>query len=288
LTPESIVVAAGNRETGDSVEVSPVPDQERRLPRRLLIGTTIGLVAIVALSLGFLDSDGDGDDGAAGTTTTPVATTAAPTVAADASTTAPTASTADTSTTAPPATTTTTTTLPRIAAEGDPVPLEDLTLGAFALGPFAFEADAEYLGRLIASLGQPDAIVEALPEHGLCSDEQGTAYTWGALTTIFRTDGEREILVGYRLDETGTEHPTRSITTQSGLELGHTLERLDAIYLQSGLAVETISGTPYFLLLRSTDDATLLWGPVSSTEQSGVVEGIYSPRACDAGPQPTT
>jgi hypothetical protein len=71
------------------------------------------------------------------------------------------------------------------------------------------------------------------------------------------------------------------------LELGDTIERLDAIYLQSGLALEELDGTPTFMLLRSSDSTTLLWGPVSGLDTSDVVRGIYSPRACDGGPQPS-
>lgn len=294
LTPEIVAASTEERESVDDLAMPPQPvEPKQRRPWGLLIGAAIGLVGIAAILFGILDRDGDeGNVAALDTSTTSVAdTTAAPTTATDATTTTPTTSTttssSSTTTTSTSTTTTTTTTLPPIAPEGTPVPVEDLTLGAFAIGPFAFEADAEYLARLVASLGQPDARVEILPEHGLCSDEEGFAYTWGALTAMFRIDGEREILVGYRLDETGTDHPTQSITTRSGLELGHNLEKLGAIYLQSGIAIEDISGAPFFLLLRSTDDATLLWGPVSSTEQSGIVEGIYSPRACDGGPAAT-
>ncbi len=290
LTPEIVAASAEEREAAANETPPGFVATERRRPWGLLIGAAVALVAVAVVFFGVLDSDDNGDDvAAAGTTTTvAVATTVAPTSTTAGSTTAP-ATTATTSTTSSTTTTTTapTTTLPPIEPEGDPVALENLTLGAFALGPFDFDADAAYLGRLVASLGQPDTRVDAGTEHGLCPDDTGTAYTWGALTAIFRVEGEREILVGYHLDETGTDHPTQAITTRSGLELGHTIEKLDAIYLQSGLALETIDGAPVFLLLRSTDDATLLWGPVSSTDQDGLVEGIYSPQACDGGPRPS-
>jgi hypothetical protein len=159
-------------------------------------------------------------------------------------------------------------------------------LGAFALGPFQFDTGA-YLGRLVATLGQPESRTDTGADLGLCPEEQGTGYTWGALTAIFRLEDEQEILVGYRLDDTGTDHPTQQLTSRSGLELGDTIERLDAIYLQSGLALEELDGTPTFMLLRSSDSTTLLWGPVSGLDTSDVVRGIYSPRACDGGPQPS-
>ena len=286
LTPEIVAASVEERETAATETPPGFVPTERRRPWGLLIGAAVALVAIAVIFFGVLGSDDNGDDVAAvGTTTTAaVDTTVPPTSTTAGSTTTP-ATTATSSTTSS-TTTTTTTTLPPIEPEGDPVALEDLTLGAFTLGPFPFNADVEYLGRLVASLGQPDARVDADTEYGLCPDDTGSAYTWGALTAIFRIEGEREILVGYRLDETETDHPTQAITTRSGLALGDTVEKLDAIYLQSGLAFKNIDGAPVFILLRSTDNATLLWGPISSTEQDGLVEGIYSPMACDGGPRP--
>lgn len=285
LTPEIVAASAEEREAAAKGETpAEFEPPARRRPWGLLIGAAVALVAIAMVFFGVFDSEEDSEEALAIGTSTTVAvdTTVVPTSTTAGSTTAP-ATTATTSTTS--TTTTTTTTLPPIEPEGDPIALENLTLGAFALGPLTFNADAEYLGRLVASLGQPDARVDTGIESGLCPDDTGSAYTWGALTAIFRIEGEREILVGYRHDETGTDHPTQAITTRSGLTLGDTIARLDAIYLQSGLAFETIDGAPVFILLRSTDGATLLWGPVSSTEQDGLVEGIYSPHACDGGPR---
>jgi hypothetical protein len=119
---------------------------------------------------------------------------------------------------------------------------------------------------------------------GLCEGEEGSLYTWDGLTAIFRLQEETEVLVGFRLDATGSGGPAQQITTRSGLALGHTIEKLEGIYLQSGIDYDEIDGTPHFLLLRSTDNATLLWGPVSGTDPASVVDGIYSPGACDGGP----
>jgi len=164
------------------------------------------------------------------------------------------------------------------------VPVGDLTLGAFALGPFRFDAEEDYLGRLVASLGQPDGRNDVGADMGLCDGEEGVAYTWGGLTAVFRVEGDARQLAGYRLDDTGGDEATQQITTLSGLALGDTIERLNAIYLESGVVFQDIDGTTHFILQRSSDGATLLWGPVSSSDSSGTVEGIYSPRACDRGP----
>lgn len=288
LTPDVVAAAARERKTTTAVELPPPPDNESRRPWGLLAGVAIGL-GIVWFLFAVVFNSGDGDEVAA-TTTQPVpetSTTEGPTTTTEISTTTTTpetTSTATTTTTTTSTTTTTTTTLAPIEAEGSPIPVGDLTLGAFALGPFSFDSGTPYLGRLVASLGQPDSRTPVGTEMGLCDGEEGVAYTWDGLTGIFRVEDDEEILVGYRLVDTGSDRPVQSITTRSGLELGHTVATLDAIYLQSGLAFEDIDGTPHFILLRSTDDATLLWGPVSSTDAEGIVEGIYSPRACDGGP----
>ncbi len=286
LTPE-IVAASTEERQGAPVDLPPPPEEVPRRPWGILVGVLIGVVVVFFVFSGVFG--GDDDEPTAAPDTTQTTTTAPATTTTEATTTttaAPTTTTATTTTTTS-TTTTTTTTLPPIEAEGAPVPIEELTLGAFALGPFGFNADTSYLGRLVASLGQPDAMTEAGTDFGLCETDDGVTYSWDGFDAIFRVDDGIEVLVGYRLDETGSDHPTQSMTSRSGLELGHTVEILDNIYLQSGLAFEEIDGTQHFLLLRSSDDATLLWGPVTDISASGIVEGIYSPRPCDRGPVPT-
>ncbi len=285
---ESEFAAAG----ADSADTEPIgavaasagagDDGERQRPWGLLIGAAIGIAAVALLFFSVLAGDDEGDTAAPPTGSTDPSTTEAPSTTEPTTTAAPTTTTVATTTT----TSTTTTTVPPIEPEGDPIPVEDLTLGAFALGPFGFDAATSYLGRLVASLGQPDAMTEADVQLGLCPEEEGTAYSWDGLTAIFRIDDNTEILVGYRLDETGSDHPTQEITSRSGLELGDTIEDLDNIYLQSGIALQEIDDTPHFLLLRSSDSATLLWGPTTNLERTGVIEGIYSPESCDRGPRP--
>jgi hypothetical protein len=293
LTPEIVAAALEKRKvTATSGQMPPPPDDRRPRPWGLLIGVVAGLVVIFFL---FKVALGGNEDQSASQSTTTVATESTAGTTSSTSTTSPptttttaaTTTTATTTTTTTSTTTTTTTTLPQIEAVGDPVPISDLTLGAFALGPFSFDASTSYLGRLVASLGQPDSRREVGTDMGLCEGDTGVAYAWGGLTAIFRVDNDAEILVGYRLISTGGDEPTQHITTKSGLALGHTIEKLNAIYLQSGVAFANIDGKPHFILLRSTDNATLLWGPVSSTDSTGIVEGIYSPRPCDRGPTAT-
>lgn len=285
LTPEIVAASVEEREAlraaaGTQLQTAEGP----RRPWGLLAGAAAALLVIAIAFSGVFSSNGDADPVASATTT---ADTTATTNTTAATTTSPTTTTSTTTTTTTSTTTTTTTTLPPIDAVGNAVAVQDLTLGAFTLGPFGFNDDAPYLGRLVASLGQPDSRIEAGTDLGLCEGDVGVAYTWDGFTAIFRIEDGEELFVGYRLDASDSDHPTQSITSRSGLEIGHTIATLEAIYLQPGLTFEEIDGVQHFLLLRSSDDATLLWGPVSSDQSDGVVEGIYSPRACDGGPNAT-
>ncbi|MCP4968212.1 MAG: hypothetical protein GY926_23630 [bacterium] len=284
LTPEIVAASAEEREAlkAAAATEADTPDDADR-PWGLLVGA-LGALAIIAFALSGVFG-GDGDDTAAPATTTPstAETTTATTNTTAAATTSPT-TTASTTTSTTSATTTTTTTLAPIEPVGTAIAVEDLTLGAFALGPLGFSDEAPYLGRLVASLGQPDGRTEGDTELGLCEGDLGVAYTWDGFMGLFRVEGDEELFVGYRLDATDSDHPTQSMTSRSGLEIDHTVATLDAIYLQSGLAFEEIDGQQHFLLLRSSDDATLLWGPVTSSATDGTVKGIYSPQVCDGGP----
>jgi len=287
LTPEVVAASVEEREALSTATANLEPSTSHtRRPWGLLVGAALAVLVIAIAFSSLLGGDTDGDtDAVAPPTTASVPDSTTATTNTTAATTTSPATTSSTTTTS--TTTTTTTTLAPIEAEGSAVAIQDLTLGAFTFGPFSFGADTPYLGRLVASLGQPDSRRDAGTDLGLCEGEDGVAYTWDGLTAIFRVEGDNEVFVGYRLIATDTDHPSQSITSRSGLEIGHTVATLDAIYLQSGITFEEIDGSLHFLLLRSTDDATLLWGPVTSTESSGVIEGIYSPRACDGGPRAT-
>ena len=288
LTPEIVAASVEEREAlkaAAATQEQPTDGPNR--PWGLLVGA-VGALAVLAFAFsGVLGGNGDDTAAPATISAETTETSTATTNTTGATTTSPTTTASTTSTTTSSTTTTTTTTLPPIEPVGAAIAVEDLTLGAFALGPLAFNDDAPYLGRLVASLGQPDGRIEGDTDLGLCEGDVGVAYTWDGLTAIFRVDGDEELFAGYRLDATDSDHPTQSITSRSGLEVSHTVATLDAIYLQSGLAFEEIDGVQHFLLLRSSDNATLLWGPVTSSESDGIVEGIYSPQICDGGPGAT-
>jgi len=273
--------AAATEPTGESSPPVAEPPPATGGYRRLALGIALGIVFTYALVFVFLLNSRGGE----APTALPSATTTAGSVAPTTTTAPPTTTTMPTTTT-PSTTTTTTTTIPPIEAVGDPIPIGDLSLGAFAIGSLNF-GDDDALGRLVASLGQPDRVETAGPDLGLCPTEAGIAVGWGGFTAIFRTNRDLNALVGYRLDQVDRPHPTDQMATKSGLQLGDTLLDLNQIYVASQTAVVTIDGSPFFLLLRSTDDRTLLWGPLTSSAADGVVMGIYSPRPCDGGPKPS-
>ena len=76
------------------------------------------------------------------------------------------------------------------------------------------------------------------------------------------------------------------MTTLSGLALGDTVADLEGIYPGFDITYREVDGALSFVLVRS-DGATLLWGPVSSGDADGTVDGIYSPMPCDGGPAAT-
>jgi hypothetical protein len=260
--------------------------------RRWVFPVAITAAAVAVYAIVFfilLDRTGREDPPVAAPTTTQ--TEPEPTTAPQPSTTVtePTTTAAPTTTTtaAPTTTTTTEPPLPEIPVLGDPIPLDELTLGAFALGPLEFgDADTSALGRLAATFGQPNDIVEIGEAEGLCPTETGRAVRFGWLTAIVREEAGTEVLVAYRLEaptDAGDDHPTASLKTISGAAIGDTLPRWESIYRSFTVRTIDIDGEPHLLLLRTADERTLLWGPLTD-DNPALVAGIYSPSPCDGGP----
>lgn len=270
----------------DLAGATPPPRSRRRSQQLLIGGIVLGIVAVWFGVLAWITRDAGetdaGDDAAVVPTTVvdPGATTGAVPTTAPPDTTAPEPSTTTTSAT-------TTTTMPPLESAGDPIPVSDLGLGAFALGPLDFGSPAA-LGRLVASFDQPDSVTPLEGgAQGLCQDETGFAAGWGPLTVIFTGTVGEPVLAGYRLDNTDPTHPASQLTTLSGLQLGDSVADLESTYADFRVAYQEVEGTLSFILVRTSDGLTLLWGPVSSEDSDGTVEGIYSPRPCDGGPTPT-
>ena len=160
-----------------------------------------------------------------------------------------------------------------------------MDLGAFALGPLRFGSSGDYAaGALVGTFGQPDVRLEADETWGLCPAATGRVLQWGGLSAIFRDDRDRELFIGYRYEGAPLEEGD-GLQTISGLEPGLTLEDVQQLYLSSVITTDTLEdGSAIFLLLRSSDRRTLLWGPVGGSEEAPIIGGIYSYRSCDRGP----
>jgi hypothetical protein len=252
----------------DAVTAAPVTFR-RAIP--IVLGLS-AIAVVVMFGLGLLDEEQSPspDEIAAPTTTlqpttipeTPV--TAAPT------------------TTTPPPTTAPTTTIPApsdLGVAGDPVPISRLTLKADGLGPIEIGTPAsEAIGRLVASLGTPEAIGIAGQAYGLCADEDGRVIRWAELNAIVSGTLVEGSFVGYRYEEQAVPTGTIDLATPSGIHLGDDIATLNEVYARYSISYETAGGESTFSL--SLDEELLLWGPVSSTEESGRIEGIYSPPSC--------
>jgi len=257
--------------------------------RRWMPIAVAGLVALVYGVVFWVMWDGtQGDQSANETTAAPTTSLAAPasTAAPDSTAPPPTAPSTTTTTAPTTTTTTTTTTLPPIPEVAPAIDTADLTLGAFALGPLRFRAvDNDAAGRLVATFGQPDERFSVGENWGLCPTDTGRALRWGHLSAIFRTEADGEALVGYRqtdIPAAADSAATADLTSISGLALGDTKDRLELLY--ANVANDTLDdGTPVFLVLRSSDQRTLLWGTLTS-DPNPVVTSINSPRPCDGGP----
>lgn len=231
-------------------------------------------LVIAMFGFGLLDSDDPGT--AAPTPTTTPSTTEAP------ATTAP-----PPTTTAPPPTTTVapTTTLPTtasLAAAGDPVPVARLELHADGVGPIAIGTPAsEAIGRFVASLGEPEEIGAAGPAFGLCEGETGRFVRWAGLSVIVSGTLQDGTFVAYRFHEPAVPVSHLDLATPSGIHLGDTIDRLNEVYASYDISYETDAAGSTFTL--ADGDELLLWGPVSSTDGGGQVEGIFSPPPCSLG-----
>ena len=114
---------------------------------------------------------------------------------------------------------------------------------------------------------------------GVCGPEEGYWLQWGELQATFDGYEDGSLFVSYRYEDVGLE-TSLGLATLSGLELGDTVATLKQIYSSFTIAFEVIDGRDHFRLLDGAE--LLLWGPVTSTDDDGLVEGIYSPSPCDA------
>lgn len=183
-------------------------------------------------------------------------------------------------------TTSTTTTIPPIEPAGDPIAVDDLGLAANAIGPLQFGDPAgDVLGRLVASLGDPDADtgpITSSGELGTCAGDPIRIVQWGPLSAV--VTGEPAVFSSYRLDVAagGLDSPAAQLATLSGLQAGDDVATLESVYESFTISYveDRDLESLIFELRRQADDRLLLWGPISSAASDGVVIGIFSPDSC--------
>lgn len=258
---------------GEADEGAPPADPSQRFV--WLIPALIAGAAVIVIALfgfGFLD-DNTEPAAAPEAIATPVPTTAAQTTTTQAPT-----------TTAAPSTTTTSTTIPgpaSIEPVGNAIPMSSLTLKAGGIGPLVIGDTApDALGRLVASLGRPEEVGVAGAEMGLCEGEEGRFVRWAGLTVVVTGTLADGVFAGYRFEEQAVPTMHLDLATPSGLRVGDPLSSLNEVYAAYQIDYVSDGGTDLFRL--SDEEGLLLWGPVSSIEDSGRVEGIHSPDACSS------
>jgi hypothetical protein len=198
-----------------------------------------------------------------------------------------TTSTPATTTSIGPTTTTAATTTTAVAVPqpsdwppiGDPIDTADLTLKQSAIGPIDIGMSIDQVaGALTASLGEGTAS----GIDGLCPPDESYWLQFGQLTAIFDGFEDGSVFVSYRYDEPQASDPDIGLETLSGIAIGDTVEDLINTYTQFTISFEIIDSKDHFRLSDGGD--LLLWGPVSSVDPAGLIEGIYSPTVCDTTP----
>lgn len=262
--------AASLDDTGeyDFADWTMPPEQPNRQRAVWLIPIILLIAAAAVWALVFLD-----DNSTTATTVAAPTTTVGVTTTEGGTTTVPEATT----TTVAETTTTVIAYPPPDAWEpvGEPIDPADLTLKAAAIGPLDFGiATEEAAGRLTASLGE----AESSGIDGLCPPDESYYLQWGELKAIFDGAEPDATFVSYRYEDVGSDTEL-GLATLSGLELGDTVADLKRIYSSFTITFEVIDGQDHFRLLDGGE--LLLWGPVTSSDDAGIVVGIYSPTRCD-------
>ena len=229
------------------------------------------VVGLVALWVGvFIDRDG-------GTASSAIVAVVVPEPLSTTTTSATT--TTDTPTTTSSTTTTTTISYPPADswnAVGDPIPVEALGLRAEGIGPIDVGGPiADSAGALVASLGPAQS---AGVDSTACPDSEWYWLEWGDLRGIFDGYTPTSKFIAYQYEGEGNDAPDPMLETLSGVTLGDSVEELRDTYDSYTVSFEVIEGKDYFRLLDGGD--LLLWGPVTSTQPDGTIEGIYSPDPC--------
>lgn len=173
-------------------------------------------------------------------------------------------------------------------AVGELIPFSELTMKVDGIGPVSFGTPApEAIGRLIASLGEPDedtGPVVSTGAFGACEGRLERIVRWGPFVAVVVVDEDgTDTFGGYRLDFSygDINHEATDLETLSGLKAGQSVVALEDIYDNFSVTYEVVPDLGTTFQLRSSNTGNLLlWGPVTSDDSNGIVLGIYAPDAC--------
>jgi hypothetical protein len=263
-------------ETDDPLALPlPARDRPREFWPTAIVAGVIALIALFGLTRLF-----EADDGPVEVLGITAENTTVPTTATTLAATTTTEATTTTTTVAP-----TTTTLPALTVipSGQPIPLSELRLGAFGLGPFSFGDDYNtVLGRLGASLDEASEVGHpgiSNGEFGTCAGDLIQTVRWGRLLVIgVENDAGVMSLAGYRLDSTYDTFRYPGIRTISGVGVGDRISALESAYSRVSYLNDESVGLVF--QVRGGDGSLLIWGPVTSNDATGEIIGIYSPNSC--------
>ena len=102
------------------------------------------------------------------------------------------------------------------------------------------------------------------------------------LAVIFDGFRNSAVLVSYRYDEPSGSDVELGLDTPLGIGIGDTVADLINAYTEFAISFEVIDAKDHFRI--SDGQNLLLWGPVSSVDPAGSIEGIYSATACKPKP----
>ena len=104
----------------------------------------------------------------------------------------------------------------------------------------------------------------------------------GALGIVTRWENGSETFDSFRIDIRDPEMagPAAELQTLSGFNAGATIAEFESIYIPGfriNYMTHEVEGDIYEL---SSNQGLLLWGPVTSSNDDGIVQGIFSPDTC--------
>lgn len=175
---------------------------------------------------------------------------------------------------------------PPIEPSGSAIPIEELSMRANGIGPFAFGASGdEVLGRFAATFGTPvdTGFIVGSGSWGECPGDSIRVVRWGPLNLVVRGEPGDNQFVSYRMDlrHGSVTSEVTDMATLSGLRVGDTVGQLQSIYADFDIVFVVDQAVDLVFELReSSDGDVLLWGPVESQSDNGRVNGIYSPDPC--------